>query len=63
LCNPVKKKKKIIIFLIFPSNGANVERNWQGKTELLGGKTCASATSSTTSPTWTVLGNEPGPPR
>jgi hypothetical protein len=27
LCNPVKKKKKIIIFLIFPSNGANVERN------------------------------------
>jgi hypothetical protein len=35
LCNPVMK---IIIFYPFPSNGAPVEWNWQGKTEVLGEK-------------------------
>jgi hypothetical protein len=33
LCNPV-----MMIFYPFPSNGAPVEWNWQGKTEVLGGK-------------------------
>jgi hypothetical protein len=40
-----------------------VELNWQGKTEELGGKTCPSATLSTTNPTWSDPGIEPGPPR
>jgi hypothetical protein len=34
-------------------NGARVEWNWQGKTEVLGRKTCPSATLCTTNPTWT----------
>jgi hypothetical protein len=49
-----------IIFYPFPSNGAPVEWNWQGKTEVLGGKTCPSATLSTTNPTWTGPGSNPG---
>jgi hypothetical protein len=37
LCNPVMKMKaKMIRFFIFPSNGAPVEWNWQGKTVVLG---------------------------
>jgi hypothetical protein len=37
LCNPVMKMKMVVIlFCPFPSNGAPVERNWQGKTEVLG---------------------------
>jgi hypothetical protein len=47
-------------FCPFPSNGAPVEWNWQGKTEGLGGKTCPSATSSTTNPTWTDSATNPG---
>ena len=47
--------------LVFPCNGAPVEWNWQGKTEILGGKTCPSATLSTTNPTWTDPGSNPGP--
>jgi hypothetical protein len=47
-------------FFIFPSNGAPVEWNWQGETEVLGGKTCPSATLSTTNPTWTGLWSNPG---
>jgi hypothetical protein len=35
LCNPVMK---MISFFVFPSNGAPVEWNWQGKTEVLGEK-------------------------
>jgi hypothetical protein len=35
LCNPVMK---IIIFFIFASNGASVEWNSQGETEVLGGE-------------------------
>jgi hypothetical protein len=35
LCNPVTK---MITFRLFPSNGAPVQWNWQGKTELLGEK-------------------------
>jgi hypothetical protein len=35
LCNPVMM---MIRFLIFPSNAAPVEWNWQGKTEVLGEK-------------------------
>jgi hypothetical protein len=55
LCNPVMKmKRKIISFFIFPSNGA------QGQPEILGGKTCPSATLSTTNPTWTDTGSNPG---
>jgi hypothetical protein len=37
-----------------------VEWNWQGRTEILGGKTCPSATFSTTNPTWTDPGSKPG---
>jgi hypothetical protein len=47
-------------FFICPSNGAPVEWNWQRKTEILGGKTCLSATLSTTNPTWTDPGLNPG---
>jgi hypothetical protein len=50
-------------FFFFPSNGALVEWNWQRKTEVLGGKTCPSATLSTTNPTWTDPEIVPGPPR
>jgi hypothetical protein len=31
-----------------------------GETEVLGGKTCPSATLSTTNPTWTAPGSNPG---
>jgi hypothetical protein len=31
-----------------------------GETEVLGGKTCPSATFSTTNPTWTDPGSKPG---
>jgi hypothetical protein len=47
-------------FLSFPINGAPVEWNWQEKTEVLRGKTCPSATLSTTNPTWTDPGSKPG---
>jgi hypothetical protein len=40
-------------FSVFPCTGALMEWNWQGKTEVLGGKTCSSAILSTTNPTWT----------
>jgi hypothetical protein len=52
----------IIIFCPFLSNGAPVEWNWQGKTEVLGGGggTCPTATLSTTNPTWTDPGSNPG---
>jgi hypothetical protein len=53
LCNPVIK---MIFLFVFPSNGAPVEWNWQGKTEVLGWKTCPSATLSTTNTTWTDPG-------
>jgi hypothetical protein len=48
---------KTISFFVFPCNAAPVKWNLQGKTEVLGGKTCPSATLSTTNPTWI----EPGP--
>jgi hypothetical protein len=38
LCNPEMKMTMIIIFCPFPNNGAPVEWNWQGKTEVLGEK-------------------------
>jgi hypothetical protein len=38
LCNPMMKMKMIIICCPFPSNGAQVEWNWQGRTEVLGEK-------------------------
>jgi hypothetical protein len=47
-------------FFVFPSNGAPVEWNWQGKTEVLGEKTYPSATLSTTNLTWTDSGSNPG---
>jgi hypothetical protein len=40
-----------------------MEHRWNendGKTEELGGKTCPSATLSTTNPTWTDPGSNPG---
>jgi hypothetical protein len=49
----------LISFFIFPSNGAPVEWNWQGKTDVLGGKTCPSASLSTTNFTWTDPGSNP----
>jgi hypothetical protein len=35
LCNPVMKMFNF--FFVFPCNGAPVDWNWQGKTEILGG--------------------------
>jgi hypothetical protein len=32
-----KMNRKVISFFIFPSNGASLEWNWQGKTEVFGG--------------------------
>jgi hypothetical protein len=58
LCNPVMKM--ISVFFVFPSNGAPVEWNWQGKAEVLGGKTCPSASFSTTKSTRTDPGSNPG---
>jgi hypothetical protein len=49
-----------LVFFVFPCNGAPVEWNWQGKTDVLGEKTCPSATLSTTNPTYTYLGPNPG---
>jgi hypothetical protein len=43
----------------FPSNGTTVEWNLQGKTEVLGEKTCPSATLSTINPTRTDPGSNP----
>ena len=57
LCNPAMK---MFSFFVFPSNGAPVEWNWRGKSEVLGEKTCPSATLSTTNPTWTDPGSNPG---
>jgi hypothetical protein len=43
-----------LVFFVFPCNGALVEWNWQGRTEVLWKKkTCPSATLSTTNPTRT----------
>jgi hypothetical protein len=53
LCNPYDdddEEKDDQFLFIFPSNGA------PGKTEVLGRKTCPSATLSTTNPTWTDSG-------
>jgi hypothetical protein len=47
-------------FFIFSSNVASVKLNLQGKAEVLGGKTCPSATLSTKNPTWTDPGSNPG---
>jgi hypothetical protein len=48
-----RRQKDDQYFFIFPSNGAPVEWNWQGET-------CPSTTLSTTNPTWTDLGSNPG---
>jgi hypothetical protein len=58
-CDEDDEKDDQFFFFIFPSNGSPVEWNWQGKTEVLGGKTCPSATLSTTNPTWTDPGSNP----
>ena len=52
--------RKMTFFFIFPSNGAQVELNWQEKTKVPGEKTCPSTTLSTTNPTWTEPGSNPG---
>jgi hypothetical protein len=61
LCNPMMKMKMLIIFCPFPSNGARVEWYWQGENRSTRGKTCPSAILSTTNPTWTDPGSNPGP--
>jgi hypothetical protein len=33
-----RRRERLLVFSIFPSNGAPVEWNWQGKTEVLGEK-------------------------
>jgi hypothetical protein len=48
---------KVVSFFVFSRNGAPVEWNWQEKAEVLGKKTCPSATLSTTNPTWTNPGS------
>jgi hypothetical protein len=49
-----------LVFFVFPSNGAPVEWSWQGENRSIRGKSCPSATLSTTNPTWTDLGSNPG---
>ena len=49
-----------LIFFGFPCTRAPVEWNWQEKTEVLGEKTCPSATLSTTNPTSPDPGSNPG---
>jgi hypothetical protein len=51
---------RLLVFLDFPCNVAPVETNLRDKTEVLGGKTCPSATLSTTNPTWTDPGSNLG---
>jgi hypothetical protein len=48
------------VFFVFPCDGELMEWNWQGKTEVLRGKTCPNATLSTTNPTWSNPGSNPG---
>ena len=55
LCNPVIKMINFVF--VFPYNGAPVKWNWQGKTEVLGGKTCPSSTLSTTNPPYIDSGS------
>jgi hypothetical protein len=47
-------------FCPFPRNGAPVQWNWQGKTEVFGGKTSPSATLSSTNPTRIDAGSNLG---
>jgi hypothetical protein len=49
-----------LVCFVFPSNGARVEWNWQGYPKYSGGKTCPSATLSTTNATWTDPRSKPG---
>jgi hypothetical protein len=53
--------KMMIIFCPFPSNGAPVEWNWQGKTEELGEKPVPVPVHHKSHMDWP--GIEPGPPR
>jgi hypothetical protein len=48
------------VFLLCHFNGVPVEWNWQWKTEVLGRKTCPSATNFTRNPTWTDPGKNQG---
>jgi hypothetical protein len=60
LVQPCDEDESWSVFFIFPCNGTHVEWNWQEKTEVLGGKTCPSATLSATNTTWTDPGSNPG---
>jgi hypothetical protein len=61
LCNPVMMTMMmIIIFYLFPSNGTLVNETDRGKNRSSRGKTCPSATLSTTNLTWTDPGSNPG---
>jgi hypothetical protein len=53
-------REKLSVFFIFPSNVAPVERNWQRKTKVFGGKTCPSATLSNKNFKWIDPGSNPG---
>jgi hypothetical protein len=55
LCNPVMKI--ISLFFAFPCTGG---MKLTGENRRTRGKTCRSATSSTTNPTWTDPGSNPG---
>jgi hypothetical protein len=49
-----------VFFFVFPCNGAPVEWNWQGETEVLGERPVPVRLLSTTNPTWTDLGSNRG---
>jgi hypothetical protein len=48
------------VSFVYPCRGALVKCNWHGRTEVLGGGSCPRPTLSTTNPTWTVPGSNPG---
>jgi hypothetical protein len=63
LCNPVTNVTMISIFCPFPSNGAPVEWNRQGETEVLGGENLSQCHFVDHKSQIFWPGIEPGPPR
>jgi hypothetical protein len=62
LCNPVMKMKRkmISLFFYFSKYWSSGGMKLTAQTRSTRGKTCPSATLSTTNPTWTDLGSSPG---
>jgi hypothetical protein len=62
LCNPVMKTKRKMIsfFFRFSKKWSTGGMKLTGKTEVIGKKTYPSVTLSTTNPTWTDKGSNPG---